>query len=718
MASHRPDLLLAHTGWVRELAHALTRDFHVAEDAAQQALLSGLSHAPEEENVLRRWLAVVVRNFVFERHRQNRRRLERESMAARKGECEDHSTVLVRAEAHQALVRAVLDLDEPYRTAILMRYFDQKPPRAIAAQLGVSVNTVRSRLARALEQLKRTLDQRYGSTHGWLGPLGSIAAQAQPLSGPLSLGTVMSTKFALAAGGCIALGFLAWSTFPRITSNGESATVAVAGQDQTVQPPAQPRNPHDSSRRVPESSATTQKSAAAPNTILYGRATDTAGRPLEIRPMLEREGEPTAWGAGSTDGDFAVAAIAPGPYEFAALCSGYVPYREQVEIPAGVEEVRRDIVFQKSGILSVRLVQTNGAPWNQEDTNAGALQPWIGRLAVVATRTPAPTAFPPFSNSIALLGEGTFELGRSSGISPRPAPEGMIGWLILKSPPPLFVSLCIGSAVLATAPIQPGQEDVAFTLDPAAVTKVLARVIVTVIDGETGGFLEGCSVGIDTTTHGGATATTNSQGRAEWDAPPFSGLLTIRAKERALVRLPVDLRPGEIHDFGTIRASKPIRVRGRIDVRAGISDHWQLHVHPEDSSAPWVAWEPRAVDSKGAFDLELPPGRYTAVGSSPVTGRATEAVRFEASPGELPEIVIPAPQATPVRISPRESSRGQRWSITDTEGRLLWAREIVRALPQRLLLPPGNYVLLNDRGRGGRLPFEVRTAKVQLEPPF
>src|SRR5262249_40197952 len=53
-------------------------------------------------------------------------------------------------------------LDEPYRTALLLRFFDDLPPREVARRTGVPVETARARIRRGIEQLRGRLDAAHG----------------------------------------------------------------------------------------------------------------------------------------------------------------------------------------------------------------------------------------------------------------------------------------------------------------------------------------------------------------------------------------------------------------------------------------------------------------------------------------------------------------------------------------------------------------------------
>ena len=62
-----------------------------------------------------------------------------------------------RAEERREVREAMLRLDEDYRTILILREFEGFDYQAIAAVLGIKIGTVRSRLFRAREQLRREL---------------------------------------------------------------------------------------------------------------------------------------------------------------------------------------------------------------------------------------------------------------------------------------------------------------------------------------------------------------------------------------------------------------------------------------------------------------------------------------------------------------------------------------------------------------------------------
>src|SRR5262249_21957009 len=110
------------------------------------------------------------------------------------------------AESARALVDLVLELEEPVRSTILLRYGEELAPRAIAERLGVPARTVESRLRRGLARLRERWRARFERDEGRaLAVLARLARSSPPhVSGPgtavlpATLGVLLvNTKLAL-----------------------------------------------------------------------------------------------------------------------------------------------------------------------------------------------------------------------------------------------------------------------------------------------------------------------------------------------------------------------------------------------------------------------------------------------------------------------------------------------------------------------------------------
>ncbi len=151
-------LLLEHAQFVRNLARHLLHDEARAEDVTQEAWVVALQASPRDPSRARAWLARIVRNFAFEQRRSDARRHQREARAARPESVPSTEQILEREALRRRVVEAVLALEEPYRSAVLLRFFEDLPPRHIARRLGVPVETVKTRLRRASEKLRVALN--------------------------------------------------------------------------------------------------------------------------------------------------------------------------------------------------------------------------------------------------------------------------------------------------------------------------------------------------------------------------------------------------------------------------------------------------------------------------------------------------------------------------------------------------------------------------------
>jgi RNA polymerase sigma-70 factor (ECF subfamily) len=181
------DALLAQAGWAKALARSLVRDSDGAEDLVQRAWLAALRNPPDAAIPARRWLAAVMRNFVRDDARASASRAERERVVARP-ERTPASDPLDDAGAAQAcLLEAVRELPEPSRSAVWARYYEGLAPRAIAARDGVPVDTVKTRIARGLDALRRRFDREHdGDRERWLAAFAPLAFGTATPSSPIA----------------------------------------------------------------------------------------------------------------------------------------------------------------------------------------------------------------------------------------------------------------------------------------------------------------------------------------------------------------------------------------------------------------------------------------------------------------------------------------------------------------------------------------------------
>jgi RNA polymerase sigma-70 factor (ECF subfamily) len=171
------DLLLAHAEFVASLSARLVRPGADAEDLQQETLLSALQHPPADAGALRAWLGKVARNHALQNQRARMRRAAREQWASSEEALPSTDEIVARENARRGVVEALTKLDEPYRSTLLLRFYEDLPPREVARRTGVPVETARTRIKRGLALLREDLDRRSsGDRSAWVSALLPLAA--------------------------------------------------------------------------------------------------------------------------------------------------------------------------------------------------------------------------------------------------------------------------------------------------------------------------------------------------------------------------------------------------------------------------------------------------------------------------------------------------------------------------------------------------------------
>jgi RNA polymerase sigma-70 factor (ECF subfamily) len=174
--------LLENARWLEALAQSLARDPHEAEDLVQETWVAALENPPRGGRRGRAWLRKVLRNFAYLNRRGRRRRLRRERVAAAQRDPQapgEPQAGVERVETLRAVVDCILELKEPYRSTVVLKYVDQLTTSEIAERVGVAPGTVRMRLKRGLDQIRGTFDRRSsGGRTAWLGALAPLAGES------------------------------------------------------------------------------------------------------------------------------------------------------------------------------------------------------------------------------------------------------------------------------------------------------------------------------------------------------------------------------------------------------------------------------------------------------------------------------------------------------------------------------------------------------------
>jgi len=168
--------LLEHNTWMRGLARGLLYDKSLTDDVLQEVYVAALKTPPRSERTLTAWLSKVVRSIAWRENRKKHQRDDHEAKSAGDESCSSEAPdenapvpdeITIRLETQKQLMDAVMTLREPYRSAVYQRYFENREFDEIATSSGVPSSTVRTRLQRALEQLREKMTRRFGSRQAW-----------------------------------------------------------------------------------------------------------------------------------------------------------------------------------------------------------------------------------------------------------------------------------------------------------------------------------------------------------------------------------------------------------------------------------------------------------------------------------------------------------------------------------------------------------------------
>lgn len=291
--------LQTKTRSLRALARSLVADEHDAEDLVQETWITALDHPSKTKTRLGAWLAGVTKMHARQHHRTQKRRNRRERQAARP-EAIPADDSIDQLDTLRHILDQVRDMDEPYRSTLLFRFFDELSPQEIAERQGVPYATVRTRLHRALEKLRRRMDAASGGNReAWVAPLLpfisagaalTTAAAATAGSGMVGTGTVGSGTTATVATGlqlklgivaaALALGAGTWFALPLLDSQRGDEVVIQEGDRAETQLPG---------------TAVSQKVAeSAKPAKLGGEEPGSQRREVEI--LTRHEGEPAPEG--------------------------------------------------------------------------------------------------------------------------------------------------------------------------------------------------------------------------------------------------------------------------------------------------------------------------------------------------------------------------------------------------------------------------------------
>lgn len=184
--------LLRLDAWLHDLVATLAGN--EVENVVQDTWVAALARPPRDER-LKAWLARVARNFALRSHIARRRRLERETRAARPEALPSAEELLEVLELQRRVARAVNELREPHRTAVLLRYSQRLSVSEIAARTGTTQVNVRQRLKRGLDTLRTGLREAHGVSWRDLPAIATLTGPIPTRSTAGAVGTSQSVPW-------------------------------------------------------------------------------------------------------------------------------------------------------------------------------------------------------------------------------------------------------------------------------------------------------------------------------------------------------------------------------------------------------------------------------------------------------------------------------------------------------------------------------------------
>ena len=443
---------------------------------------------------------------------------------------------------------------------------------------------------------------------------------------------------------------------------------------------------------------------------LFGRVVDAWGDVVVAAKVLVHSDESAAAPVGESrthwDGSFELEFSGRGEVRVTIDAAGYEVLVERMRFDAPTNELEHVFHLEREPLYRIDLVTSDDVPARGvlREHEISFLR---HRIFALATEVhPGKT----FDDTGGMLsdprGIGRFRAGVGDARTP-PSVATTWGWLRLNRAGPAFVSLVVQGQVLDTRRVTAHDRVVTFTLDPEDFDALRARLVARVVDAETGEPLAGGS-SLLATAGGPDPLVPFTRGVIEHDVR-YVGPRTFEVEVEGFAthRREIVFAPGETVNLGTLRLSKGLSIRGRIEGRDSLRSSFvtcqrlDAQGRFDDSFR-----ELSATDEQAGFEFTaLSPGKYalqfhgiSRPGRQPADQRQVCLLHeLELVDQDVNGVVMTLVETTELIL---ETGRGRSqgiWSVTafDLDGHRVRRRRVGRYSDQTTFsLPPGSYQLV------------------------
>lgn len=325
-----PEAVLRELEGLRALARSLVHGDDEADDLIQEAAIAAVAHPPDEARPVRPWLVTVLKNrWRMNRRAEARRKAREEAVAIT--EPEEREDPVDRARILEKLSGALVGLDEPFRTTVIMRYLDGKSAAEIARELDVPAGTVRSRLKTGLDRLRTALD---AGTPRWkraLVPFAAAKTGAMLVKGKSTIALVIALVLA------VGLGTVIYLKRDRMHAQPPAPIASVgtgsAHRSATLPAPTTPvTSPPPIANATPGQGRAIVEAADAVGGVLGGRVINwSTGEGVAGAELTFSSGTGAVTVRSTEGGAFELLPASPGVFELAtAVAAGFLPYAPEL----------------------------------------------------------------------------------------------------------------------------------------------------------------------------------------------------------------------------------------------------------------------------------------------------------------------------------------------------------------------------------------------------